>query len=121
MGEPEWLRGLRRGLSAFAVWPWQQGILSGQPHGSDEKYTFNKILFGNQWFSAFCLVSDPKASSSKFKKKNQEKQVYVYLTETLQINVYRAKTWEMKKIETTTNIIQNPRITMREVKERYCS
>lgn len=104
MGIPDGLRGLRRGLSAFAVWPWQQGILSGQPHGSDEKHIFNKILFGNQWFSACCLVSDPKASSLKFKKKNQEKQVYVYLTETLQINVYRAKARETKKIKTSTKI-----------------
>lgn len=121
MGEPEWLRGLRRGLSAFAVWPWQQGILSGQPHGSDEKYTFNKILFGNQWFSAFCLVSDPKASSSKFKKKIRKSKFMFIWLKLCKLMFIWLKCEKWKKIETTTNIIQNPRITMPEVKERYCS
>lgn len=49
------------------------------PHGFGERHMVSKILFGNQWFSAYCLVPAPNSSSLKFekKKKSQEKQVCI--------------------------------------------
>lgn len=61
MGIPEWLRWERghwRALSDFAVWPWQQSILSGPPHGSGGRHTFSKSA-SLLWATKFYLeISD---------------------------------------------------------------
>lgn len=82
VGIPEWLRWGRRlwkGLSDFAVWPWQQSTLNGPPRGFVERHILVKFYLEISDFQLVVWYHVPRLLVWSLKKIRKSKFVFSWL------------------------------------------